>query len=87
MERGPSPVVIGYPCPAIIGIYPAAIAGIGPEICGGKPVSPYIPVPGIIDPGTVRFQLVVKGLKAYRYTYILRMNLCKRKEHKAGNKQ
>jgi hypothetical protein len=62
MKRSPAPFIVRYPGITIFGHYPMAVSGIRPEIVIHIGY-PYAAVIGVIYPGTVRLELIVKVLK------------------------
>jgi hypothetical protein len=66
MKRRPSPVVVGEPGPAVRRKNPMPRSSIRPEPCTDRSGYPYITIPVIIHPGSVRCELLIKNLKADR---------------------
>jgi hypothetical protein len=76
VERRPAPGIFGSPGPAFIRIDPVAVGGIGLEIRTGIG-QPDISVIRVVDPLTIRTQLVIKRL--VRYIFRLRSRIRRRR--------
>lgn len=62
VERGPTPRVIRHPHVAVVGHHPVAVSGVGMKI-PAHAGNPYATVRTIVDPPTVRAQLVVEHVE------------------------